>query len=419
MYKVTDLSVKYTVAADVTEDSEGVMVVGPYTIVSQLGRGSFGTVHLVKNTKTGQHYAMKEYAKSGLRKRRQSDMMKGTRGGGPMRPGRGGLFAARQMAMKQQNEEASDPFSLIKTELAISKKLKHPNLVRLYEVLNDSEMDVLYLVMDLCEKGPIQKLDAEQKLSTKFSPEVAHKYFTQALMGLEYLHEHDIIHRDIKPDNLLITEDDVLKIADFGESVLLSEDKTNVKGSTGTPAFMAPELCQNAAEVSGEAADIWSLGICLYCMVFGTLPFEGASVIQIMDSIADADLRFPGPYDEDLSDLLKRMLERNPETRITIDEIREHPWVTQNGEYALPSKEKNCEHHVGEITQQDIDDAIRPIFNIMPVISAMAKLRRFRRRIKEKREREQALLQEQEKQQGISSEAIAQSDTAQTPLAEN
>ncbi|KAJ2840299.1 hypothetical protein J3B02_006257, partial [Coemansia erecta] len=213
-----------------------------------------------------------------------------------------------------------------------------------------------------------------------------------ALLGLEYLHEHGIIHRDIKPDNLLLAEDDVLKIADFGESVLLEQDKAKVKGSTGTPAFMAPELCQNATEVSGEAADIWSLGICLYCMIYGALPFEGTSIIQIMDSIADSEIRFPGPYDENLSDLIKRMLERDSNTRITIDEIREHSWVTQNGEYALPSKEQNCEHHIGEITQKDIDDAIRPIFEILPVINAMAKLRRFRRRIKEKREREQELL---------------------------
>ncbi|KAJ1815449.1 hypothetical protein LPJ56_004562, partial [Coemansia sp. RSA 2599] len=261
-------------------------------------------------------------------------------------------------------------------------------------------------------------LDAEQKLSTKFSPQVAHRYFTQALMGLEYLHEHDIIHRDIKPDNLLLTEDGVLKIADFGESVLLEDNITKVKGSTGTPAFMAPELCQNAAEISGEAADIWSLGVCLYCMVYGALPFKGTSVIEIMDSISDSELRFPGPYDEDLSDLIRRMLERNPNTRITIGEIRQHPWVTQNGEFTLPTKEENCEHHVGEITQQDIDNAIRPIFEILPVINAMAKLRRFRRRIKEKREREQALLQNKDDESNLSKDTEPPV-SAQQSLAEN
>ncbi|KAJ1884359.1 hypothetical protein LPJ66_010650, partial [Kickxella alabastrina] len=190
MYKVSNPDVKYTVAAMVGENADGVMVVGTYTILKKLGRGAYGTVYLVKHADTGKQYAMKEYFKASLRKRRQSDIMKSARGGGPMRPGRGGLFAARQTMQKQQSEEASDPFSLIKTELAISKKLKHQNLVQLYEVLNDSEQDVLYLIIDLCENGPIQILDAEQNSTSTYSTEVAHKHFTQALLGLEYLHEH-------------------------------------------------------------------------------------------------------------------------------------------------------------------------------------------------------------------------------------
>ncbi|KAJ1853549.1 hypothetical protein LPJ73_002627, partial [Coemansia sp. RSA 2703] len=235
--------------------------------------------------------------------------------------------------------------------------------------------------IDLCDKGPVQTLDAEQRASPVYEPETARKYFAQALLGLEYLHEMGIVHRDIKLDNLLLTADDTLKIADFGESVMHQESGDKVKGSTGTPAFMAPELCQNASEVSGEAADIWSLG---------------SSVMEVMDSVSECDLRFPGPFDKDLNDLLTRMLERNPDSRITIDEIREHPWVTQNGSFSLPSKERNCENHITEITQQDLDNAIQPIFDIMPAILAIAKLRRFRQRIKEKRERE---LEEQQQEQ--------------------
>ncbi|KAJ2828039.1 hypothetical protein FBU31_003015, partial [Coemansia sp. 'formosensis'] len=356
MYKVANPDIKFTVAAQVGEDAEGLMVIGQYAVFRELGRGSFGTVYLAKHTGTGEMFALKEYHKASLRKRLQSTAMNDTpsgRGGGPMRPGRGGLFAARQRLLQQRSEEDADPFSLIKTELAISKKLQHPNLVRLHEALNDTEQDVLYLVIDLCEKGPVQILDAGSATSKPLPPKDAHKYFTHALLGLEYLHEHDIVHRDIKPENMLLTKDDTLKISDFGESTFHDHNNDKVHGSSGTPAFMAPELCQGVGEVSGEAADLWSLGICLYSFIYGTLPFHGASVIEILDSVSAGDIHFPESADEQLNDLLLRMLDPNPATRITIAEIREHPWVTQNGTYSLPSKQRNCENSITAITQED------------------------------------------------------------------
>ncbi|KAJ2211184.1 hypothetical protein IW140_003311 [Coemansia sp. RSA 1813] len=396
MYKVTDTSVKYTVAAEVSESGDGVTVVGDYEVIEELGHGSFGTVHLVKNKVTGEAFAMKEYSKANLRKQQQANMMRGSMMGGgrrgmpPMHPGHGGLFAARRMLLqKQSSEEETDPFYLIKAELAISKKLKHPHLVRLHEALNDTEHDVLYLVIDICKKGPVQCLDSSGEKTTPLSPEQAHKYFTHALLALEYLHEHGIIHRDIKPDNMLLTDDDVLKVADFGESVMPSDGGDKVKGASGTPAFMAPEQCQGIDEISGEAADIWSLGVCLYGFIFGTLPFKGSSAVEIMDSISSGSISFPGPHDEQLQDLLSHMLERNPEARITIPDIREHPWVTQGGTIELPSKEDNCKHVVSTITQEDVDNVLKPIFDIMPVINAVAKLRVIRRRIRERREAEQ------------------------------
>ncbi|KAJ2017875.1 hypothetical protein GGI06_002811, partial [Coemansia sp. S85] len=177
MYKVSNPDIKYTVAAQAGENAQGLMVVGQYAVIRELGHGSFGTVYLVKHSMTGDMYALKEYHKASLRKRLQSTTMNCSpsgRGGGPMRPGRGGLFAARQRLLQQRSEEDADPFSLIKTELAISKKLQHPNLVRLYEALNDSEQDVLYLVIDLCEKGPVQIIDPGSATSEPLSPEDAH-----------------------------------------------------------------------------------------------------------------------------------------------------------------------------------------------------------------------------------------------------
>ncbi|PIA13802.1 kinase-like protein [Coemansia reversa NRRL 1564] len=379
MYKVADPEIKYTVAAQVGENTNGVMVVGDYTITRQIGHGSFGTVYEVRSTSTGVRFAMKEYNKTGLRRRQQSNLMRSSRGRGTMlrgRGARGGMFDARRaMLQDQQQGEASDPFYLIKRELAVSKKLKHPNLVRVHEVLNDDEQDVLYLVIELCENGPVQKVDPSSSSTTQLSPEQAHKYFVESLLGLEYLHKNNIIHRDIKPDNLLLTSDNTLKIADFGESTMVARHEDKVTGSTGSPAFMAPELCQGIAEVSGEAADIWSLGVCLYSFVYGTLPFKGHSTIEVLDSISE--------------DLLSRMLDRSPVSRIRIHDIREHPWVTQDDTFALPSKEENCKHIVDPVTQEDVNNTVKHIYDIMPVIMAVAKLRRYRRRIREKREKEQ------------------------------
>ncbi|KAJ2852569.1 hypothetical protein IWW36_000198 [Coemansia brasiliensis] len=374
MYKVTDPKIKYTVAAEVGEDIHGVMVIENYRI------------------------AMKEYNKAGLRRRQQSELLRSSRNSGPMQRGRGrgGMFAARRAMMQRQQElEAEDPFYLIKTELAVSKKLQHPNLVRVHEVLNDNEQDILYLVIDLCQNGPVQVMDLESLTAPPLSLSDAHKYFTQALLGVEYLHENDIVHRDLKPENLLLTSDDTLKIADFGESIVTAHNEDKITGFSGTPAFAAPELCQGVAEVSGEAADVWSLGVCLYMFVYGTLPFPGHTVYEILDIISAGDLKFPGPYNEQLQNLLERMLERCPETRITIAEIRTHPWITQDGTFSLPSKEENCHSVIEPVTQDEVNNTIKHIYDITPVIIAVAKLRRYRRRIREKLEREKLEAEQQ------------------------
>ncbi|KAJ2714523.1 hypothetical protein H4R19_001687 [Coemansia spiralis] len=402
MYKVANPDIKYTVAARAGEDTEGMMVVGDYAIARTLGRGSYGTVYEATSLASKARFAMKEYSKVMLRRRRQTDLMRAAPSGGPMQHGRGGLFAARRALQDRlQQQEADDPFFLIRTELAISQKLQHPHLVRVHEVLNDDEQDVLYLVIDLCAGGPVQVLDTESWTAPPLPADSVHTYFTQALLGLEYLHAHDIVHRDIKPDNLLLTGDGVLKIADFGESAMVDRRNDRVTSSAGSPAFMAPELYQADAEVSGAAADIWSLGVCLYSFAYGMLPFKGSTTLDVSDAISESGLHFPDAHDEQLQDLIRRMLDRDPESRIAIPEIREHPWVTRSGTYHLPTKDENCLHIVESITEDEVSNSIKHIHDIMPVILAVAKLRRFRQRLREKREQEQ---QQQQQQQAVAAQ---------------
>lgn len=132
------------------------------------------------------------------------------------------------------------------------------------------------------------------------------------------------MHRDIKPDNLLLTEDDVLKIVDFGVSEMFEKasDMRTAK-SAGSPAFLPPELCvTNHGDISGRAADIWSMGICLYCLRFGRIPFERSGVLELYDSIKNDQVEIESGCEPEFCDLLHKLLDKDPKTRITMPDLR-------------------------------------------------------------------------------------------------
>lgn len=174
------------------------------------------------------------------------------------------------------------------------------------------------------------------------------------------VHAQGIIHRDIKPDNCLVTADDVLKFVDFGVSEMFEKESAmNTAKSAGSPAFMPPELCvAKHGEVSGRMADIWSMGVTLYCLRFGRIPFEKTSVIDLYDSIRQDKTDIPSDCDTNLNDLLSRILEKDPSKRITMDEIRDHPWVTKDGADPLLSKEENTADLIEPPTEAELDAAI-------------------------------------------------------------
>lgn len=138
------------------------------------------------------------------------------------------------------------------------------------------------------------------------------------------MHAQGVVHRDIKPDNLLLTEDDVLKIVDFGVSEMFEKtsEMTTAK-SAGSPAFLPPELCiAKHGDVSGKAADIWSMGVSLYCLRFGRIPFERAGVMELYESIKNDKVDLSLVDDPAFDDLMNRILEKDPKKRITMPELR-------------------------------------------------------------------------------------------------
>jgi len=271
--------------------------------------------------------AVKEFSKSRLRKRAQSNLLR--RPNAARRPGQiaaGMGFNSPLHRLSSSNHTKipeNDSLNLIKEEIAIMKKLNHNNLVALIEVLDDPQEDSLYMVLEMCKKGVAMHVGLEER-AEPYDDETCRCWFRDMILAIEYLHAQGIIHRDIKPDNCLITSDDVLKIVDFGVSEMFEKasDMATAK-SAGSPAFMAPELCvAQHGQISGRAADIWSMGVTLYCMRYGCIPFEKSSMLDLYESIRKDDFSLNDESDANFVDLMLRMLEKDPERRITMDEIR-------------------------------------------------------------------------------------------------
>lgn len=220
------------------------------------------------------------------------------------------------------------------------KKLDHPNLVSLIEVLDDPEEDSLYMVLEMCKKGVIMRVDLNER-AEPYDVESCRCWFRDMILGIEYckiylnlryyrqvltfsVHAQGVVHRDIKPDNLLITDDDVLKIVDFGVSEMFEKSSEMLTAkSAGSPAFSPPELCvTHHGDISGKAADIWSMGVSLYCLRFGRIPFERPGILDMYDAIMHNEVEYEPDCEPELVDLLKRILDKNPKTRITMGEMR-------------------------------------------------------------------------------------------------
>ncbi|KAK6439476.1 hypothetical protein LTR95_004309 [Oleoguttula sp. CCFEE 5521] len=264
------------------------------------------------------------------------------------------------------------------------KKLSHDNLVALHEVLDDPDEDSLYMIMDMCKKGVVMKVGLGER-AEPYDEEVCRCWFRDMILGIEYLHAQGVVHRDIKPDNCLITDGDVLKIVDFGVSEMFEKqsDMATAK-SAGSPAFMPPELCvAKHGEVSGRAADVWSMGVTLYCLRYGHIPFEKDNMLELYDSIRDDALVIEDEQDKTFEDLIRRLLEKDSKKRITIEEMREHDWITKNGEDPLLSAEENCADLVEPPTQIEMNHAITG--NMGNLMSIMRAVKRFKALLSRKR----------------------------------
>uniref|UniRef100_A0A8C7LBZ1 Serine/threonine-protein kinase STK11 n=1 Tax=Oncorhynchus kisutch TaxID=8019 RepID=A0A8C7LBZ1_ONCKI len=215
----------------------------------------------------------------------------------------------------------------VKKEIQLLRRLQHKNVIHLVDVLYNEEKQKIYPFFCYCVCGMQEMLDSVPE--KRFPVFQAHGYFLQLLDGLEYLHSQGIVHKDIKPGNLLLTTDGALKISDLGVAEALhpfAEDDT-CRTSQGSPAFQPPEIANGLDTFSGFKVDIWSAGITLYNITTSLYPFEGDNIYKLFENIGKGDYSVPEECGPALSDLLQGMLEYDPVKRFSIQHIRQHNWV--------------------------------------------------------------------------------------------
>lgn len=226
----------------------------------------------------------------------------------------------------------------IEREIAIMRRMRHPNIVTLHEVL--ATRTKIFFVMEFASGGELF-----QKIATgRFSEDLSRRYFHQLISAVQYCHSLGVFHRDLKIDNLLLDEDLNLKVSDFGLSATLDEIRPDGSLHTlcGTPAYLAPEILAKRG-YDGSKIDVWSCGVVLFVLAVGYLPFNDSNVTNMFRKIQRGQFRIPNWISPDLKFFLRRLLDPNPNTRISIHEILEDPWFKNGYKEIRPMKSEEEE----------------------------------------------------------------------------
>ncbi|KYB28377.1 MAP/microtubule affinity-regulating kinase 3-like Protein [Tribolium castaneum] len=260
--------------------------IGKYKLLKTIGKGNFAKVKLAKHVPTGKEVAIKIIDKTQL-----------------------------------------NPSSLQKLfrEVRIMKMLDHPNIVKLFQVIETDK--TLYLVMEYASGGEVFDYLV---LHGRMKEKEARSKFRQIVSAVQYCHQKRIIHRDLKAENLLLDSEMNIKIADFGFS---NEFTPGNKLDTfcGSPPYAAPELFQGK-KYDGPEVDVWSLGVILYTLVSGSLPFDGSTLRELRERVLRGKYRIPFYMSTDCENLLKKFLVLNPAKRANLETIMKDKWMNQGYE---------------------------------------------------------------------------------------
>ncbi|EDO16016.1 hypothetical protein Kpol_495p14 [Vanderwaltozyma polyspora DSM 70294] len=254
--------------------------IGNYQIVKTLGEGSFGKVKLAFHVTTGQKVALKIINRKVLSK--------------------------------------SDMQGRIEREIAYLRLLRHPHIIRLYDVIKSK--DEIIMIIEYAHHELFDYIVQRDKMSEN----EARKFFQQIISAVDYCHRHMIVHRDLKPENLLLDEHYNVKITDFGLSNIMT-DGNFLKTSCGSPNYAAPEVISGKL-YAGPEVDVWSCGVILYVMLCRRLPFDDESIPILFKNISNGIYTLPNFLSDGAASLIKKMLIVNPINRISISEIMQDEW---------------------------------------------------------------------------------------------
>ncbi|KAL0305615.1 UNVERIFIED_CONTAM: CBL-interacting serine/threonine-protein kinase [Sesamum radiatum] len=289
------------------------LLLGRYEIGKLLGHGTFAKVYHARNVKTGESVAIKVIDKEKILKV--------------------GLIAH------------------IKREISILRRVRHPNIVQLFEVM--ATKSKIFFVMEYVKGGELFNKVAKGRLKE----EVARKYFQQLVSAVGFCHARGVYHRDLKPENILLDEDGNLKVSDFGLSAISEQIKQDGLFHTfcGTPAYVAPEVLARKGYDAAKV-DIWSCGVILFVLMAGYLPFHDQNIMLMYKKIYKGEFRCPRWFSPELARLLRRLLDTNPETRITIPEVMNNKWFKKGFKHVKFYIEDDKLCNVNDDVNEDVND---------------------------------------------------------------
>ncbi|KAL2459785.1 CBL-interacting serine/threonine-protein kinase 1 [Forsythia ovata] len=296
-----------------TQEKKGIRL-GQYELGRTLGEGNFGKVKFAKNVDSDLSFAIKILEKNRITNLNITDQ--------------------------------------IKREIGTLKLLKHPNVVRLHEVL--ASKTKIYMVLEYVNGGELfDRIASKGKLSEAGG----RKLFHQLIDGVIYCHDNGVFHRDLKLENVLINANGNVKITDFGLSALPQHFREDglLHTTCGSPNYVAPEILSNRG-YDGATSDTWSCGVILYVILTGYLPFDDRNLAVLYQKILKGDVQIPKWLSPAAKNLIKMILDPNPHTRITMAEIKEHVWFKQDYTPADPIEEETEEENASDDEVESIHE---------------------------------------------------------------